>query len=159
MVRRGWTHVEVPSGWVQVLRGPRPPSVQGPAKGVPKSKLQQERRSSTAPTGGKGSGKGREGRRTSSPPHPRDEPDGRSRQDLSDPGFHRCPRGRRSRRSGPSSRDTDRSGHSVLRAGDKTIGGSGRENTAGSRGVAPGGVREGRGHPGSGGGPRHMWSV
>ena len=57
MVRRGWTHVEVPSGWVQVLRGPRPPSVQWPAKGATNLKFQQERRSSAAPTGGKGSGK------------------------------------------------------------------------------------------------------
>ena len=24
MVRKGWTHVEVPDGWTQVLRGPRP---------------------------------------------------------------------------------------------------------------------------------------
>ena len=58
MVRRGWTHVEVPSGWVQVLRGPRPPSVQWPsAKGVSNSKF-QERRSSAAPPVGKGSGNG-----------------------------------------------------------------------------------------------------
>ena len=57
MVRRGWTHVEVPSGWVRVLRGPRPPSVQWPqARSV--SKVQQERRSSAVPPVGKGSGKG-----------------------------------------------------------------------------------------------------
>ena len=26
MPRRGWSHLEVPSGWIQVLRGPRPRS-------------------------------------------------------------------------------------------------------------------------------------
>ena len=30
MVRRGWTHFEVPIGWVQLIRGPRPKSVQSP---------------------------------------------------------------------------------------------------------------------------------
>ena len=30
MVRKGWTHVEVPNGWVQIIRGPRPKSVQWP---------------------------------------------------------------------------------------------------------------------------------
>ena len=30
MVRKGWTHVEVPNGWVQLIRGPRPKSVQWP---------------------------------------------------------------------------------------------------------------------------------
>ena len=30
MPRRGWSHLEVPSGWIQVLRGPRPKSVQSP---------------------------------------------------------------------------------------------------------------------------------
>ena len=30
MVRRGWTHLEVPNGWVQLIRGPRPKSVQWP---------------------------------------------------------------------------------------------------------------------------------
>ena len=171
MVRRGWTHVEVPSGWVQVLRGPRPPSVQWPpAKGVSNSKPQQERRSSAVPPVGKGSSKGAtsegEGRRTSSPPHSRDESDGRSREDLPDPGFHRSSRGQRSRRSegsqegvgegtdaspNPSTRDTDRSGHSVHRA-------SGRENAVGCRGVTSGRVREGRASR-QRQRPRHMWNV
>ena len=30
MVRKGWTKVEVPDGWVKILRGPRPPSVRWP---------------------------------------------------------------------------------------------------------------------------------
>ena len=30
MPRRGWQSLDVPSGWVQVLRGPRPPSVKWP---------------------------------------------------------------------------------------------------------------------------------
>ena len=31
MVRRGWTALDAPSGWIQVLRGPRPKSVQWPS--------------------------------------------------------------------------------------------------------------------------------
>ena len=30
MPRKGWTQVEVPSGWTQLIRGPRPKSVQWP---------------------------------------------------------------------------------------------------------------------------------
>ena len=30
MVRKGWSAMDVPSGWVQVLRGPRPPSQKWP---------------------------------------------------------------------------------------------------------------------------------
>ena len=30
MVRRGWTQIEVPKGWTQVIRGRRPPSVKWP---------------------------------------------------------------------------------------------------------------------------------
>ena len=30
MVRRGWSTVEVPSGWLQVIRGPKPPAVRWP---------------------------------------------------------------------------------------------------------------------------------
>ena len=30
MPRGGWSHLEVPSGWIQVLRGPRPKSVRWP---------------------------------------------------------------------------------------------------------------------------------
>ena len=30
VVRKGWTAMDVPSGWVQVLRGPRPPSQRWP---------------------------------------------------------------------------------------------------------------------------------
>ena len=30
MVRKGWQSMDVPSGWIQVLRGPRPKSVQWP---------------------------------------------------------------------------------------------------------------------------------
>ena len=33
MVRKGWTSVEVPDGWYQVIRGKRPPSVQWPRAG------------------------------------------------------------------------------------------------------------------------------
>ena len=33
MVRKGWTSVEVPDGWLQVIRGKRPPSVQWPRAG------------------------------------------------------------------------------------------------------------------------------
>ena len=39
MVRKGWTKVDVPDGWVQIIRGPRPRSVQWPNAGrqeVPK---------------------------------------------------------------------------------------------------------------------------
>ena len=32
MPRRGWSQLEVPSGWIQVLRGPRPKSVQWPSQ-------------------------------------------------------------------------------------------------------------------------------
>ena len=32
MVRKGWTQMEVPSGWVQILWGPRPPSQQWPKR-------------------------------------------------------------------------------------------------------------------------------
>ena len=32
MPRRRWQSLDVPSGWVQVLRGPRPPSVKSPAR-------------------------------------------------------------------------------------------------------------------------------
>ena len=37
MVRRGWSQIDVPTGWVQILRGPRPPSAQWPraVKGGP----------------------------------------------------------------------------------------------------------------------------
>ena len=31
MVRRGWSTVEVPSGWLQVIRGPRPPAARWPS--------------------------------------------------------------------------------------------------------------------------------
>ena len=30
MVRKGWSQLEVPNGWVQIIRGPRPKSVQWP---------------------------------------------------------------------------------------------------------------------------------
>ena len=33
MVRKGWTKVVVPDGWLQVIRGKRPPSVQWPRAG------------------------------------------------------------------------------------------------------------------------------
>ena len=36
MVRRGWRSVATPSGWYEVIRGPRPPSVQWPL--APKGK-------------------------------------------------------------------------------------------------------------------------
>ena len=37
MVRRGWTKVEVPDGWLQVIRGPRPPSEKWPLQTGPRS--------------------------------------------------------------------------------------------------------------------------
>ena len=33
MGRKGWTKVEVPDGWVEILRGPRPPSAEGDSCG------------------------------------------------------------------------------------------------------------------------------
>ena len=33
MVRRGWSAIPAPSGWCEIIRGPRPPSVQWPKKG------------------------------------------------------------------------------------------------------------------------------
>ena len=30
MLRKGWSAVEVPNGWLQVIRGPRPPAAQWP---------------------------------------------------------------------------------------------------------------------------------
>ena len=33
MGRKGWTMMEVPNGWYEVLRGPRPPSARWPARG------------------------------------------------------------------------------------------------------------------------------
>ena len=33
MVRKGWTKMDVPDGWVQIIRGPRPRSVQWPSVG------------------------------------------------------------------------------------------------------------------------------
>ena len=33
MVRRGWSAIPAPSGWYEIIRGPRPPSVQWPKKG------------------------------------------------------------------------------------------------------------------------------
>ena len=39
MVRKGWTKMDVPDGWVQIIRGPRPQSVRWPRAGqqeVPK---------------------------------------------------------------------------------------------------------------------------
>ena len=44
MVRRGWSQVEVPNGWVQLIRGPRPKSVQWPRatkEGKPKQVIPQ----------------------------------------------------------------------------------------------------------------------
>ena len=35
MVRKGWTAMDVPSGWVQILRGPRPPSQRWPQSQKP----------------------------------------------------------------------------------------------------------------------------
>ena len=33
MVRRGWSAIPAPAGWYEIIRGPRPPSVQWPKKG------------------------------------------------------------------------------------------------------------------------------
>lgn len=46
MPRRGWTALETPSGWFEVIRGPRPPSVQWPVVSLGKGQ-------------GKGKGKGK----------------------------------------------------------------------------------------------------
>ena len=43
MVRKGWTHLEVPNGWVQLIRGPRPRSVQWP-RASHDQKIQQPQR-------------------------------------------------------------------------------------------------------------------
>ena len=56
MVRRGWSVMEVPDGWVQVLRGPRPPAVRWPkAEKVSKesSAVQQRERQSGPKWGGR----------------------------------------------------------------------------------------------------------
>ena len=34
MVRKGWTKMDVPDGWVQIIRGPRPPAAQWPRASV-----------------------------------------------------------------------------------------------------------------------------
>ena len=39
MVRRGWSTVEVPNGWLQVIRGPRPPAARWPS--APKGSVQR----------------------------------------------------------------------------------------------------------------------
>ena len=52
MVRKGWTQMEVPSGWVQILRGPRPKSEQWPKQSKSISKVKgrgQQRQSSVSP--------------------------------------------------------------------------------------------------------------
>ena len=36
MLRRGWSTVQVPDGWLQLIRGPRPQSVKWPTKGHPR---------------------------------------------------------------------------------------------------------------------------
>ena len=49
MVRRGWSHVEIPNGWVQLIRGPRPKSVQWP-RASKESKPQQQVRQQVRPS-------------------------------------------------------------------------------------------------------------
>ena len=49
MVRRGWSHVEVPNGWVQLIREPRPKSVQWP-RASKEGKLQQQVRQQVRPS-------------------------------------------------------------------------------------------------------------
>ena len=39
MPRKGWSTAQVPDGWLQVIRGPRPQSVKWPAKGQQKPNL------------------------------------------------------------------------------------------------------------------------
>ena len=49
MVRRGWSHVDIPNGWVQLIRGPRPKSVQWPRaskEGKPQQQVRQQVRPS-----------------------------------------------------------------------------------------------------------------
>ena len=54
MVRKGWTQVEVPNGWVQLIRGPRPKAAQWPR--APKSsdgKQQRQQPGGQPPRGAK----------------------------------------------------------------------------------------------------------
>ena len=46
MGRRGWKSLDTPTGWVQVIRGPRPPSVQWPRVGQQSRQLVQHPRQS-----------------------------------------------------------------------------------------------------------------
>ena len=39
MPRKGWSTVQVPDGWLQLIRGPRPQSAKWPMKGQPKSNV------------------------------------------------------------------------------------------------------------------------
>ena len=44
MPRRGWSQLDVPSGWVQIIRGPRPRSVQWPRAPAPQRPQQRGQR-------------------------------------------------------------------------------------------------------------------
>ena len=50
MPRRGWSAIATPSGWFEVIRGPRPPSVQWPlaSKGQGKGKGKGNKKPPTA---------------------------------------------------------------------------------------------------------------
>ena len=53
MVRRGWSAVATPAGWYEIIRGPRPPSVQWPkGKGKGNQHVQQRAEASGPRPGG-----------------------------------------------------------------------------------------------------------
>ena len=67
MVRKGWTQVEVPNGWVQLIRGPRPKSVQWPRASKDGKPQQQPRQ----PGGPRPAAVNKEPQKAKSPPiHP-----------------------------------------------------------------------------------------
>ena len=67
MPRKGWRTVQVPDGWLQVLRGPRPPSVKW-SKATPQSKSAVSSHSRPSPAGGQRASVPPPLRHTSKPP-------------------------------------------------------------------------------------------
>ena len=49
MPRRGWQSIYVPMGWVQVLRGPRPPSHSWPSAKSGSNQMQQRHQGGARP--------------------------------------------------------------------------------------------------------------
>ena len=161
MVRKGWRTVEVPNGWLQIIRGPKPPSAKWPQskpsdkphrRRVPSFQANSHTTSawSTVPKTDTGVESFR-----------------RSGQDCPHTGLYRSS-GRRGSRGGgvveegfdeggvasknSTSRDPDCSCRSVHREGQETSGRGGREDPQGCRGVAPGRGGEGCRHPSNCGG-------